>query len=210
MLRTWFWPKECFPIRNSGASCEPRPLQAAFPACSFSGRMPSRIAHANVTVEKTVWKPCDCRIFTASRIGSGEKIWITLPKPCSSSRNIETAPATASADKVRITADVRLRGANRSKLANSNASQKIRSPTKKRGGSFPPTAERVTTARRRFWPLGSYPDRATIGRGDLPASAHGPCPQRAGATRKSMDYQVAHSRRREQVGSFVFGIMSHA
>src|SRR5262249_48352390 len=61
-------------------------------------------------------------VLTAWCIGSGE-IWISPPNPRSNPRIIPNAPATASAQSVRVTADVRLRGANRPKLANSNVSQ---------------------------------------------------------------------------------------
>ena len=62
---------------------------------------------------------------TAWRIGSCE-IWTSPPNPFSNSRIIPTAPATASAQSVRVTPDMKLRGANRPKLANSNVSQKTR------------------------------------------------------------------------------------
>src|SRR5215813_5796974 len=50
-------------------------------------------------------------------MGFGET-WIMRPKPCSNSRNIATAPVTANADSVRMTADVKLCGAKSPKLAN--------------------------------------------------------------------------------------------
>src|SRR5215813_8765925 len=65
---------------------------------------------------------------TAWRIGCGE-IWISPPKPRSNSRIIPTAPATASAHSVRVTAEVKLGGANKPKLANSKVSQKTRRAT---------------------------------------------------------------------------------
>src|SRR3954465_11976202 len=65
------------------------------------------------------------KIWTACRIGSDE-IRITPPKPCSSSRIMAMAPATASAHNVNVTAHVRLRGAKRPKLANSKVNQKTR------------------------------------------------------------------------------------
>ena len=52
------------------------------------------------------------KVLTAWRIGSGE-IRTRLPKHCSSSRNIATALATASAHNVKVIADVRLGGAKR-------------------------------------------------------------------------------------------------
>src|SRR5215469_12910853 len=64
-------------------------------------------------------------VLTAWSIGCGE-IWISPPNPRSNSRIIPNAPATASAQSVRVTADVRLRGANRPKLANSKVSQNTR------------------------------------------------------------------------------------
>src|SRR5262245_63255579 len=50
-------------------------------------------------------------------------------EPFSNSRIIPTAPATASAHSVRVTADIKLRGANRPKLPNSKVSQKTRRAT---------------------------------------------------------------------------------
>src|SRR5215468_7986991 len=63
--------------------------------------------------------------LTAWCIGCGET-WTSPPNPFSNSRIIPTAPATASAHSVSVTADVKLGGANRPKLANSKVSQKTR------------------------------------------------------------------------------------
>ena len=66
--------------------------------------------------------------MTAWCIGCGE-IWIRPPSPCSNSRIIPTAPETASAQSARVAADVKLRGANRAKLAKRRVNQKTRSAT---------------------------------------------------------------------------------
>jgi len=66
---------------------------------------------------------------TAGAINTWGVTLFNSANPCSSSRIIPTAPATASADSVRMTADVKFLGANSPKLANNKASQKTKRAT---------------------------------------------------------------------------------
>src|SRR4051794_13782702 len=88
---------------REASACGSKERSAAAAGSANLG-LPCRPKHHG---SETDWKFWACKNLTASRIGSGE-IRITLPKPCSSSRNIATAPATANADSVRMAAEVKL------------------------------------------------------------------------------------------------------
>ena len=120
--------------RSSGFPCN------VVPSSSFSGPDSSDCRDSRAPEATKSGKVCLFRkdqfwllgsafkVLTAFRIGSGE-IRTLPPKPCSNSRNIATAPATASAHKAKVTAAAELRGANKPKLANSSASQTTRRAT---------------------------------------------------------------------------------
>src|SRR5262249_28318194 len=126
-----------------------------------------------------------CNLLTTWCIGWGE-IWTSPPKPRSNSRIIPNAPATASAQSVRVTADVRLRGANSPKLANSRLARIL--GERRTLLAFPvQLAESIASACRRFSRQAPWLDPPTICRVRLQASTQVSNPRAAGGVRMSSD-----------------------
>jgi hypothetical protein len=135
------------------------------------------------------------------------RIWINPPKPFSNSRIIPTAPATASAHRERVIADVKCGGANRPKLTNSMVNQKLRQGMLL---EYPgQSAGSLANAYRQFWRQGSEPVQATTSRAEFPVSRQATNPRlseevRAGLRgNRSSVFRSAYLRRVSRAGSAV-------